>query len=90
MEAGSNSGRIKPIESLTLVIDNNVIKPISPRNKCIGKKRMKSKLDSVGAVHCTHPPRNTHVVCGGGSGVAACPGADTVLGHNMSIDRGSI
>ena len=61
-----------------------------PCNKDMGKVRIDSKLDSVGTVHCTHPPRNTHVVHGGGSGVAACPGADTVFGHNMSIDRGSI
>ena len=60
-----------------------------PRNKRMGNKRLNSKLDSVGAVHCTHPPRNTHVVCGGGSGVTAYPGVDTVLSHNMSIDRGS-
>ena len=60
------------------------------RLKYMGRKGLTSKLDSVGAVHCTHPPRNTHVVCGGGSGVAACPGDNSVLGHNMSIDRGSI
>ena len=63
---------------------------VSPRNKYIGKKRLNSKLDPVGAVHCTHPPRNTHIVVEGGSGVAACPEADPVLDHNMSVDRGSI
>ena len=60
------------------------------RNKGMEKVRINSKLDSVGAVHCTHPPRNTSVVCGGGSRVAECPGADIVLSHNMSINRGGI
>ena len=60
------------------------------RNKGVGKVRINSKLDSVGAVHCTHPPRDTSVVCGGGSRVAECPGADIVLSHNRSINRGSI
>ena len=63
---------------------------VSPRNKYIGSKRLNLQLDSVGAVHCTHPPRNTSVVGGGGSGVAECPGADIVLSNNMSINRGGI
>ena len=41
-------------------------------------------------LYTVHIHLATHMVCGGGSGVAACPGADPVLGHNMSIDRGSI
>ena len=63
---------------------------VSPCNKCIGEKRLNLNPDSFGAVHCTHPPRNTHIVVEGGSGVAACPEADPVLDHNMSVDRGSI
>ena len=56
----------------------------------LGREWLNFNPDSLEAVHCTHQPRNTHVVCEGGSGVAACPGDNSVLGHNMSIDRGSI
>ena len=63
---------------------------ISPSNKCIKSKRLNLNPDSLEAVHCTHQPRNTHVECEGGSGVAACLGDNSILGHNMSIDRGSI
>ena len=67
-----------------------MISRTDPCNKDMGKVRINSKPDLVGTVHCTHPPRNTSVFCGGGSGVAECLGADIVLNHNMSINRGGI